>query len=160
MSTHQTSLVVQASPERTFDVFSDLSRAADRVRGIQRIELMGDGRVGVGTRFRETRVVFKKETTEEMEITAFERPRRYVVEADSCGARFVSEFRFVPEGDGTRVEVEFEATPVTFFAKLLSPLSGLMAGACMKQFRGDMEDLAAVAEDRADPTGAPAPATT
>jgi uncharacterized protein YndB with AHSA1/START domain len=151
MSTYTTSKFVQASPERTFDAFTDLERAPEVVEAIQALEVLGDGRIGVGTRFRETRIMMKRETTEEMVITAFERPQSYVVEAEACGSAFATTFRFVPENGGTRVDLEMNARPITFLAKLMSPLSGMMMGACMKQLRGDMDAMAAVAEDKASP---------
>ena len=83
MSTLTTSKFVQAPPEATFDAFTDLRSAPDRIEAITALEVLGDGPVGVGTRFRETRVVFKREATEEMEITAFDRPNSYAVEAES-----------------------------------------------------------------------------
>jgi carbon monoxide dehydrogenase subunit G len=150
-----TSIVVEAAPERVFAVFADFENAAANVGAIRSLELLGDGPIGVGKRFRETRVVFKKEATEEMEITAFDPPRGYQVSCESCGARFVSDFRFRPEGPGTRVDVDVGAQPLSFAAKLLSPLSGMMLKSCAKAVQGDLEDLRAVCEG----TAAPRPTT-
>ena len=58
-----------------------------------------DEAIGAGTRFRETRVLYGREATEEIEVTAFEEPDRYVAETLFHGTRFTSEFRFT-ERDG------------------------------------------------------------
>ncbi len=132
--------------DRAFEVFTDLRRAAERVRGIERLELLTEGEVGAGTRFRETRVMFKKEAVEEMEITAFEPPRSMRVEADSCGAHFRTVYRFTPQEQGTLVEMELESQAHSLFAKLMSPLSRFMVKPMLKCLNDDMDDLAKVAE--------------
>jgi hypothetical protein len=104
------------------------------------------GPVGVGTRFKETRIVFKREATETFEFTAFEPNRRFEMVAVSCGALYRFEFRFTPEGAGTRLAFTFEVKAVSFWAKLMAPLSVLMMGSMRKCADGDLEALKAVAE--------------
>ncbi len=137
---------VGAPPERVFAIYTDLANAEERLSGVTRLEMLTDGPVREGTRFRETRIVFKREATEEMEITRFDPGRGYSVEADSCGAHYRTDFRFSPDGDGTRVDVEFTSKPVTFAAKLMSPLGALMKGPMIKLFERDLDDLNAHAE--------------
>ena len=101
---------IGAPPERTFEAFSNLETAAERIRGIEKLEILqrsesGKNGIGVGTRFRETRIMFGKEATEEMEITRFEPPSGYTVEARSHGAHYVSTFSFRADGEGTRLEM-------------------------------------------------------
>lgn len=124
-----------------FGVFTDLANAPKRIHGIKKLEVLTPGPVGVGTRFRETRIMFKREATEEMWITAFEPNRSYSVGGESCGCKFLTEFRFTPEGGGTRVDVEMRTLATTFFAKLMAPLGALMSGPMKKCFDQDLEDL-------------------
>ena len=138
---------VNAPSDSVFEVFSDLRSAADRISGITKLEVVTDGPVGVGTRFRETRVMFKRECTEEMEITGFEPGRSYTVHCESCGAVYDSTFRFTPDGPATRVEVEFNCRPVSFFAKIMSPLSALMMGPMKRCIDKDLEDLTTAIEN-------------
>lgn len=146
MVTLNLSTTVQAPPEHVFDIFTDLENAVDRVEGIIRMELLGDGPVGKGTRWRETRIMFKKETTEEMWISAYDPPRSYTVQADSCGSDFFTTFTFTREGDGTKVDMEVRTKSRTIFAKLMSPLGALFAGAMKKLMKKDLDDLKQVAE--------------
>ena len=141
---------IAAPRERVFDLFTDLRNAPARVAGIKELEVLTEGPVGVGTRFRETRTMFKRDATEEMEITAFQRPESYQVGANSCGCRYRTIYKFLPDGsDGqaTRVEMEFTAQPETFFAKLMMPLGKLLSGTMIKCMDADMGDLKAVAEE-------------
>ena len=141
---------INVPPDVVFAVAGDLANAAEHIQGIDRIELLTPQPVGVGTKWRETRKMMGKEATETLEITAFDPPRSYTVEADSCGCHFVSTFRFTPEAGGTRVELEVASQAKTFMAKLLSPLGCLMAGTMKKMMDQDLEDLKHVAESRVD----------
>ena len=99
--------------------------------------------VAVGTRWKETRLIFERKSTETMEITAFEPPLRYVVEADSCGAHLVSELRCEPDGDdATVLSMTMETTPTNFFAKLMKPLAKLAMGTTRKMLERDLDDIA------------------
>ena len=132
---------VNAPVEKVFGIFSDFHRAAERVDGIESIEVLTDGPIGVGTKFRETRIMFGKSSTEEMEVTSFEPNQSYTVEADSCGAHFQTLFHFRPEGDHTLVEMEMQTRADTLFAKLMSPLGFLMAGTMKKCIQSDITEL-------------------
>lgn len=135
------SLHIKSPPETVFEVFTDLEHASERIPAIKSLEVVTDGPVGQGTRFRETRVMFGKEATEEMEITRFEPPRSYAVTCGSCGALFETTFTFTPENGGTRVDQHTSSRAVSFGAKLMSPLSFLMMGAMKKMMLKDMEAL-------------------
>lgn len=139
---------IEAPPEVVFAAVTDFARAHEKVEAIQRVEMLTDGPVGVGTSFRETRRVFNREATEEMEVTAFDPPRSYTLECESHGCRFSSEFRLAPNGSGTDLEMSFAAEPVSFLAKAMSgmmkPMMGKMAELCEK----DLDDLKAAIESR------------
>lgn len=137
---------INAPPERVFEVFADLPNAAGRVSAITRIEMLTDGPVGVGTRWRETRFMFKREATETIEITTFDPPRSYTTLANSCGCRYECSFHFEPHGEGTNVVSKFTWTAQSLLAKLMSPLGKLMASACIKAFDKDLSELKAHCE--------------
>jgi uncharacterized protein YndB with AHSA1/START domain len=141
MMTIESSVMIAAPVERVFAACSDFEHAAERVTQIESVEMLTPGPVGVGTRFKETRIMFGKRATEEMEIAEFDPPTRYLMIAESHGARYETTFRFTPEQGGTRVTFEFTATPLTFFAKLMSPLGRLMAGTLKKCVTQDLEDV-------------------
>lgn len=141
MTTH-----VKADPAKTFDAFADFPRAAEMIRGIKRVEILTNGPVGKGTRFKETRVMFGKEATETMEVSAYERGKLYTLSCTSCGVAWSSTFRFTPDAGGTRVDLEMVCKPLTFLAKLMSPLGKLMAGSMKKCIEGDINDIRSFVE--------------
>jgi carbon monoxide dehydrogenase subunit G len=138
---------IAAPPERVFSVFTNLSEAASQVQGIDSIEMLTEGPVGIGTRFRETRTMFGRSATEVMEFVMFDPPRAYGLHAQSHGCRYRTSFDFTPEGAGTRVAMTFEGTPLTQGTKIMSflmrPLMARMIRKCVAQ---DMSDLKAVCE--------------
>ncbi|MHC4429783.1 MAG: SRPBCC family protein, partial [Planctomycetota bacterium] len=147
MARFTTTKRIEAPQAAVFQLFADMNRAADHLSGVVRLEKLTDGPVGKGTRFRETRVIFKKEATEELEITDFDPPRSYTVGCESCGCTYSTTMHFVPNGNVTDVEVEMESRPVTFMAKIMSPFTNLMMSKLMQKcFDKDLEDLKKVAE--------------
>lgn len=137
---------INAPPHRVFEVFSDLPNAAERISGIESVEMLTDGPVGKGTRWTETRKMMGKLSSETMTITGFDPPKSYTAEAESCGAHYTSVFTFEPAGEGTRVTMTFEGRPVSLFAKLMMPLGALMSGALKKMIAKDLDDLARYCE--------------
>lgn len=137
---------VNAPPEVTFEHATDLEKAPERVEGITKMEILTDGPVGEGTRFRETRVMMKKEHSEEMEITAFDPPRSYAVDAESCGCKYHTVFHFRPAGDGTEIEMTFDAKPLNIFAKVMSVVMRPMFGWAKREMQKDLDQIAASAE--------------
>ncbi len=165
MSNFSISRVLPGAPERVFQILTDFPNAAKNIGGIERVEMLTEGPVGPGTRFRETRVFMKKEATEEMEVVGWDPPRSYTLGAFSCGCDFRTQVSFVPEGDGTRVTMDFESTPRTLAAKLSAPLGALMMGPMKKCIEQDLIDAGnalgggAATADRGDaPDGGQAPA--
>jgi carbon monoxide dehydrogenase subunit G len=133
---------VKADTAKTFEVFSDLRNADQRISGIKKLEVLSDGPIGKGTRFRESRVMmFGRESSEVMEITDFQPGRSYTVGSNSCGSVFSTTYQFKPEAGGTRVEMDMNIRPVSLFAKLTSPLMTLFAGTLKKWIESDLNDL-------------------
>lgn len=155
---------VAAPREIVFQHLADFRNAPARVSGIKKVEILTAGPIGKGTRFKETRIMFGKEATETMEVLEFTPPSGYVLGAESCGCRYRSEFRLTSKGAGTDVQMTFEATPLTAFAKVMSFLMRpFMAKMCVKAILKDLDDIKKSIESDSDPSagtaGRPASAT-
>ncbi|QDT63685.1 SRPBCC family protein [Calycomorphotria hydatis] len=140
---------IKAPREIAFAVLSDFEHCSEWIEGIERVEMLTDGPVGVGTRWRETRVMFGKEATEVMEVTTFEPSDRYVVECESCGSLYRSVFTFAEDGDGTKLTLTIETKSLTLMAKLMSPLGYFMMGTMKKLIEADITQAGQEAERRA-----------
>lgn len=132
---------IEAPPERAFEAFTDFDFVAATITAIERFEVLTDGPFRKGTRFRETRLMGRKERTEEMEVTAFDAGRSYTLSANSCGCELHFDHRFRKEGTGTIFELEGRMRPVSLLARLTRPLWGLMRGWMIKCVNKDLDQM-------------------
>lgn len=142
---------IAASAETVWNVITEVEGMADTLTGVTRVERVDDGDgFGVGTRWRETRVVMKREATEEMEVTAVDPGRSYTVESDSRGVHYHSVLSVEAAGDGSsRLTMTFGGEPTTTGSKITGALMGpLMTGPMRKMLQQDLDDIAAAAERR------------
>lgn len=132
---------IAASPQRCFEVFTDIERLADIVPDITKMEKLTEGPVAVGTRIRCTRMMFGKEASETMEFVECEPAKRYQLEARSHGSHYVTTYSFQPDGDATLVDFDLRATPQSVGARLMSPLFVLMRGSMQKAMLREFDAL-------------------
>jgi len=140
---------VAAAPQEVWRVLTDLDHAAETLSGVSAVEVLTEGPYAVGTRWRETRKMFGKEATEEMQVTAVEAPARTTVEADSAGVRYVTDFALTPTADGTRLAMTFSArqpNPSTVQRLTWAVFGRLGIKATSKVMARDLEDIARRAE--------------
>lgn len=137
---------IEAPVETSFAAFTDFDFAADTIDGIQRFEVLTDGPFGMGTRFRETRLMGKKERTEEMEVTAFEAGKSYTMSANSCGCEMHFDHSFRAVDGGTEFEMAGRMKALSLGAKLTTPLWPLMKGWMIKCVNKDLDQMIAAIE--------------
>lgn len=140
---------IAAPPDRVFARLADIPRWPETISAITSVDMLTPGAVDVGTRFRETRMMFGRQATEEMVVAEMLAPSRLVLTAESHGTRYRAVHSIEAEGEGTRLKIIFEGKPVTLTARLMSPLGTLMKSAVEKHMRGDMEDLKQAIEEEA-----------
>ncbi len=151
MSRINISKTIDAPVDRVFSVMSDIPHAEETVSGITKIEMLTDGPVDRGTRWRETRLMFGREATEELEITRFVPNRSYAVECESCGVHFKTDFRFHPQDGQTKVEMEMTTRPLSWMARIMSPLTFMMRGMLIKALTQDLDDCKRAIESKHQP---------
>ncbi len=96
---------IDRPPGEVFAFFVDYDRASEWVPEITRVEMLTDGPIRVGARYREMRWTSKGEARIDMEVTAFDPPVRYSAAFDEGGYQVTFNYMFTPDGDGTRVEM-------------------------------------------------------
>lgn len=139
---------IAAGQGPVWEALTDL-RGMERVlSGVSKVEVLTDGAFGVGTRWRETRRMFGKEATEEMWVTACDPPERYVVEAESHGTHYVSEWVLRADGPSvTTVGMTFSAVTSGGVTGLLARiLGGLGERAVRKAIAKDLDEVASAVE--------------
>lgn len=133
---------IQATQESVFTMASDIPNFSNNISGIIKVEQLTDGPVKVGTRWRETRIMFGKEATEEMEFVKIDPPNSYEVRAESHGSRYTTIFQFEKVGAGTKMTVSFSAEAQSLLAKIMSVIMGpFMKGSLAKLLLQDLKDI-------------------
>jgi carbon monoxide dehydrogenase subunit G len=152
MSEIVVSKIIEAPPERVWEVLTDLDNASENLTGVVSVQRMTDGPYAVGTRWRETRKMFGREVTEEMWVADNDPWRGSVVRAESGGADYVTTFLLTPLDNAARTEltVRFDAqlTSASTLQKFgMKVFGGLAEKATRKALEQDLTDIAAAAED-------------
>lgn len=127
---------IDAPVERVFATVADIQQFSTAIPHIKSVEFLSDRRSGVGTRFRETRVIRNREASTTLEVTEYVPNERVRLVSDSHGTVWDSVFTTEPHGDGTRLELVMEARPHTFVAKLSTPL---IQGVIKKEIEKDLD---------------------
>ncbi len=134
--------LIKSDIETVFDVFTDLEHAEERIQGIKNIEIIDPpAQMQVGTKWRETRVMFGKEADETMWVTELNPNKNYVVEAESHGTHYRSEYNFEETDEGILVKMSFEGIPLSFASKLMGFMFIFFAKSTKKLLEQDMKDL-------------------
>lgn len=129
-------------PEQLFDLLSDSSRAVELMPSTTRMEKLTSGPVGVGTRFRETRMMNGEPRETDLEVVRYEPPTDYAVRNVTQGIESVYHYRLEPEGQGTRITLE-----ATVSGSGLRALAAPVVAAILKREDSDhLARLKAVAE--------------
>ncbi|WP_369175315.1 SRPBCC family protein [Streptomyces sp. R28] len=141
---------IAAGQGPVWESLTDLRGMEHVLSGVTHVEVITEGAFGVGTRWRETRRMFGREATEEMWVTASEPPECFVVEAESHGTHYVSEWLLRPDGpSATTVRMTFTAVASGGATRLLARiLGGVGARAVSKAVAKDLDDIASAVEGR------------
>ncbi len=111
------------------DVFQSVAHIQDFqkvIPDIINVQFVSEQTSGVGTRFRETRLMGKREATTELEVTEYVKNERVRLIADAGGTLWDTVFDFKSQGDETHLTMTMESRPYKLLAKIFNPLIGPM----------------------------------
>ncbi len=137
---------IVASPERVFALVSDVARWPEFISAIQRVEILAPGPLTCGTRFRETRKMFGRESTEEMIVETIDAPKLLRLTAQNHGTAYVADHIVEQAGDVVRLTLRFEGQPTTLMARLLFLPGLVMLRSVRRQLEADLRDIKRAAE--------------
>lgn len=146
MGSMSLSINIDATPAAVFAAVSDVENSPARIEWYENVEMLTDGPVRVGTKWRETRRMNNKQSVEEWEITAFESPHSFSAYCDSRGYDVAWTTRVESDGDGSKLTWDMTTKPRTFIGKLMTPLEWLMSGMMKSIVRKDLESTKAYIE--------------
>jgi uncharacterized protein YndB with AHSA1/START domain len=120
---------INAPVEVVFKTVSDINQFSKAVPHIVKVEFLSDVKSGVGTRFRETRLMKGKEAATELEVTEFVANDRIRLVADSHGTVWDSLFVVKPENGQTSLTLTMDART----DKLIPQIINFMIGGMIKK---------------------------
>ena len=138
---------VNATPDRVFALVADMASWPEHFSAIKGVDVLTEGAIGVGTKFRETRHMMKGESVAEMEVALWEPPHAVVFVSDSCGVGFTMTQRFIAQRGGTLVELDMVSKANSWLGVLCTPMGWLFRGTMKKMIAKDFDDLAACFEE-------------
>jgi carbon monoxide dehydrogenase subunit G len=107
MAVIENSVVIERDPEEVFDYLSDLRSELEWNPGVESMEKLTDGPVGIGTRYV---AKWKQSKRVEVECTAFDRPCHWAYHnGGPVAVTFTVDL--APHGAGTRLMSRFDARP-------------------------------------------------
>jgi len=150
------SRTVEADVEAVWDVLTDLTRAAERLSGLDSVQVMTSGPYAVGTRWRETRSFFGRSHTEEMWVRRNHPLRSTVVEAGEGETTYSTVWALEPHGEvdeegrssATRLSLTFTGTSSdsALNRAAMTVIGPLGLRATRRALERDLDDIAAAAE--------------
>lgn len=143
---------IDAEPAVVWRIVTDIEGSADVLTNVLRVERLDDAETfGVGMRWRETRTMFGKEATEEMQVTEVDPGVSYTVVSDSGKTRYTSVVRVTPlDDDRSELSMSFGAETSGIVTTILGATIGrLFQGATRRTLEQDLADLGTAAETSA-----------
>ncbi len=107
--------LIDAPLDKVFKTVSDISQFSQAIPHITKIEHLSDKKIGVGTRFRETRLMKGKEAVTELEVIEYIENERVRFVADSHGTVWDTVFGVKAKNMQTELTMTYgcESLPVT-----------------------------------------------
>ena len=112
---------IARTPKEVFDFISASENAPKVVSSVVSMVKLTEGPVGVGTRYRETRLMNGKEAQAELEIVDFEPSQRYAMKNVTEGIETIYRYTFKQENGGTRIDLVCELS-ASGLKKLMLPM--------------------------------------
>ena len=140
--------LIDAPMLTAFATAFDVGAWPNFIAGIEKIEVLTPGPLGVGSRFRETRRMFGRQAIEEMTIDEIVTPERFVLTAFSHGTAYRAVHQLAEVDGITRLLLMFEGEPKTLAARAMFPIGRLFLGSVKRQLADDLAAVKAEAERR------------
>ncbi len=146
MSTTIVKRSIAAPVDVVFRAVADVNQFSQALQHIVKVEFLSETKTGLGTRFRETRLLHGKENTTELHVTEFVENDHVRLVADSQGTVWDTVFTVRPADEKTLLTMRMDAHSKSLATRaLVFLISGLVRRAIEK----DLDAVKAFCESRA-----------
>ena len=127
MGKSQVARTIQAPQQLVWDTVSNIENYSTAIPEIVNVEFLSEERVGVGTRFRETRQMGKREGKSDLEVTEYEAPNHIRLVSDQGGVIWDTIYTVKDLGGGaTELKLVMDSRPYKLVPKFMLPIVLLM----------------------------------
>jgi carbon monoxide dehydrogenase subunit G len=127
---------IDAPIDVVFRTVADITQFSRALPHIVKVEFLSDTRLGVGTRFRETRLMKGKENVTELQVTEYVENDHVRLVADNHGIVWDSVFAVEPGGARTRLTMTMDTRTKRLMMKIMLVL---ISGMVRKAVEADMD---------------------
>ena len=113
---------IDAPVDFVFRTVAEIDNYSKAIPHIVNVEFLSDVRSGVGSRFRETRLMMGREASTVLEVTEYTENERVRLVSDEGGTIWDSVFTVSPADGGTELTLVMDAAPYTLKSKILVPI--------------------------------------
>ena len=138
---------INASIDLVFKTIADIRNFSKALPHVVNFEFLSDSKTGVGTQFRETRLMKGKKSITELEVTEYMENNRIRMVADSHGTVWDTTFTVDFTGGKTTLILTMDAKAYKLLPKILNPL---IKGMIKKAIERDMDLVKSYCESSED----------
>lgn len=131
---------IDAPVDFVFRTVSEIDNYSKAIPHIVDVEFLSDVKRGVGSRFRETRLMMGREASTVLEVKEYAADERVRLVSDEGGTIWDSVFTVRSVNGGTELTLVMDARPYTFKSRILVPVMKFIIR------RGLVKDMDAVKE--------------
>ncbi|KAF2956849.1 SRPBCC family protein [Marinitoga sp. 38H-ov] len=144
------SVFIDSTKEEVWKVISNIENSPNFISGINKIEILEKHNEGlIGLKWKETRTMFGKESTETMWIIEAVENEYYKTRAESHRMIYISELRIAEENGKIKLTMNFYGEATSFFGKIMSFIfSKIMRNSTKKMILEDLNDIKKYIEGR------------
>ena len=143
MSRTTVTRTIEAPIESVFNTVAAIEQFSEAIPHIVNVEILSEIQTGVGTRFRETRLMRGKEATTELEVTEYVENERIRLVSDAGGTIWDTVFTVAPQDGQTELTMTMDASAYKLLAKLMNPF---IMGMVKKAVEKDMDAVKSFCE--------------
>ncbi len=134
----QCTRTIKAPIEEVFKTLATVDEFKQAVPHITNVEFLTDSRYGVGTKFRETRLMNGKEVATELEVTELVENEHVRLVSDQGGTIWDTVFRVRQVGDAVEMDMQMDSIPHRFASRIITPM---IMGMVSKFVGQDMDSI-------------------
>jgi ribosome-associated toxin RatA of RatAB toxin-antitoxin module len=113
---------IRAPVDKVFRTVAEIEQFSQAVPHIVKVEFLSDSKTGLGTRFRETRLMKGKEQSTDLEVTEWVENERVRIVTDTHGTVWDTVFTVQSDSDSTELTMVMDARAHRLLSKIMNPL--------------------------------------